>query len=74
MHNEKYHFVAYHSRKFLDTERRYDVHDRELLAIVDALQHWRAYCEGAVSLDIYTNHKNLRYFITTKMLNMRQVR
>ena len=38
-YKKKQHPVAYYSRKFSDIERRYDVHDRELLAIVDSLKH-----------------------------------
>ena len=63
--------MAYYLRKFSDTERRYDIHNKELLIIIDVLQHWRVYYEEAMSLDIYMNHKNLWYFITTKTLNMR---
>ena len=73
-HNEKYHPIAYHSRKFSDTEKKYNVHNKKLLVIIDALQYWRIYCKGAMSLDIYTNHKNLQYFIMIKTFNMRQVR
>jgi len=32
------HPVAYYSRKLKDPERNYDIHDKELLAIVDALR------------------------------------
>ena len=66
--------MAYHSQKFSDIKKKYNVYNRKLLAIIDALQYWRAYCKKAMSLNIYTNHKNLRYFTTTKTFNMRQVR
>jgi len=37
--NEKgiLHTVVYYSRKLKDPERNYDIHDKELLAIVDTL-------------------------------------
>ena len=38
------------------------------------MKHWRVYAEGAPSLDIYTDHKNLLQFIIIKELNRRQVR
>jgi transposase InsO family protein len=66
--------IAYYSRKFTPTEERYDVHDKELLAIVSAMKHWRIYAESCSELTIYTDHKNLTFFTTTKTLNRRQVR
>jgi len=43
--DNRLHPVAFHSRKFQPAEINYDVHDKELLAIVDAFKHWRRYCE-----------------------------
>ena len=61
------HSVAYRSRKFSGSELNYDVHDKELLAIVDAFEEWRAYLKGSRhSIMVYTDHKNLSYFTTTK--------
>jgi len=40
------HPVAFHSRKFQPMEINYEIHDKELLAIVDTFKHWRCYCEG----------------------------
>ena len=73
-HDERMHPVAYYSRSLSPAEQNYDIHDKELLAIVAALEHWRVYAEGSVELTILTDHKNLLYFTTTKMLNRRQVR
>ena len=72
--NRNWHLIAYHSRKFSQAEENYDVHDKELLAIVSALQHWRVYAESCSELTIFTDHKNLTHFTTTKQLNRRQVR
>ena len=55
----KQHLVAYFSRKLSSTKQNYDIHDKELLAIVASLKTWRIYVEGALELTIYTNHKNL---------------
>ena len=66
--------IAYYSRKFTPAEQNYDIYDKELLAIVAAIQHWRIYAESASELTIYTDHKNLLHFTTTKELNRRQVR
>jgi transposase InsO family protein len=72
--NGKWHPIAYHSRKFTSAEENYDVHDKELLAIVVALEHWRVYAESCSDLVIFSDHKNLVNFTTTKVLNRRQVR
>jgi hypothetical protein len=67
--------VAFYSRKMSPAEGNYDIHDKELLAIVAAFQEWRVYLEGAkYSVKVLTDYKNLIYFTTTKKLNRRQVR
>ena len=37
------HPVAYYSATFTLTERNYDIYERELLAIIKVLEHWRQY-------------------------------
>jgi len=67
------HPVAFHSRKFQPAEINYDIHDKELLAIVDAFKHSHRYCEGAEhQIQVFTDHHNQEYFTTTKVLNQRQ--
>lgn len=67
--------VAFYSRKMTPAERNYDIYDKEMLAIVDAVREWRVYLEGAkFTIDIVTDYKNLQYFLTTKALNRRQAR
>ena len=69
------HPVAYHSRKLKDPERNYDIHDKELLAIVDALRKWDTYCKATgPKIEILTDHKNLEYWKTKRDLNLRQAR
>jgi len=69
------HPIAFHSRTFSAPELNYDVHDKELLAIFEAFKIWRHYLEGSASpIDIVTDHKNLEYFLTTKILMHRQAR
>jgi len=69
------HPVAFHSRKFQPVEINYEIHDKELLAIVDAFKHWRRYCEGATNqVQVFSDHQNLEYITTTKILNGRQAR
>jgi len=73
--NGEIHPVAFLSRTLSASELNYDTHDKELLAIFDAFKKWRHYLEGSGSpLDIVTDHKNLEYFSTTKLLTRRQAR
>ena len=51
----------------------YDTHDKELLAIFEAFCSWRHYLEGpAHPIDVVTDHKNLVYFLTSKVLSRQQ--
>jgi hypothetical protein len=71
----KLHPLAFHSRKFSPAEMNYEIHDKELLAIVDSFKLWRRYLEGAMhTVEVYSDHQNLEYFTTTKVLNRRQAR
>ena len=48
-------------------------YDKELLAIHEAFRSWHHYLEGsATPVDIVTDHKNLEYFATTKLLTQQQ--
>ena len=68
------HLVAFYFCTFTMVELNYNIHDKELLTIFEAFKVWRYYLEGlAYSIDIITDHKNLKYFSTTKVLTWRQV-
>ncbi len=70
--DEKLHRVAFYSRKFSGAEINYEIHDKELLAIVDSFQEWRHLLEGTTHpVTVYTDHKNLEYFMTARVLNYR---
>ena len=71
---EKWHSIAYYSRKLSPAEQNYDIADKELLAIVACLKEWHIYIEKTVKTTIYTNHKNFLTFTTTKTLNRKQVK
>jgi len=69
------HPIAYYSRKLKDPECNYDIHDKELLAIMDALCKWDTYCKTTEpKIMILMDHKNLEYWKTKKDLNLRQAR
>ena len=69
------HPIAFYSRKLSKAEQNYKIYGKEMLAIVVCLTKWRVYLEGAQSpTEVYTDHLNLTYFITTKALNAQQPR
>ena len=69
----KLHLIVFHSRTFTSPKLNYNVHDKELLAIFKAFTQWWHYLEGSSTpIDVVTNHKNLEYFSTTKLLTRRQ--
>ena len=73
--DQSLHPVAYHSRKFKPAEINYDIHDKEMLAIVAALKEWEHMLKSCQEeFTVYTDHKNLEYFATTKVLSRRQAR
>ncbi|KAL0554261.1 hypothetical protein IC582_008178 [Cucumis melo] len=65
--------VAYASRQLKSHEQNYPTHDLELAAVVFASKIWRHYLYGE-KIQIFTDHKSLKYFFTQKELNMRQRR
>jgi hypothetical protein len=67
--------VAFLSKALTHPERNYEIHDRELLAIIRALEEWRQFLQGAKhQIEILTDHKNLEYFLSARKLNRRQAR
>lgn len=67
--------VAYHSRRLSSAEVNYPIHDKEMLAIISCLQEWQAELQSVSKpFTIFTDHKNLSYFTTKRLLNERQVR
>uniref|UniRef100_A0A3B3D6E4 Gypsy retrotransposon integrase-like protein 1 n=1 Tax=Oryzias melastigma TaxID=30732 RepID=A0A3B3D6E4_ORYME len=74
-HPPKTYPCAYLSRKLTNTEKNYDVGDRELLAMKEAFGEWRHWLEGAsLTFLVLTDHRNLEYIRTAKRLNPRQAR
>ena len=70
-----WHPVAFYSKSLTPVERNYEIHDKEMLAIIWALEEWQHFLEGAQHpVEIWTDHKNLEYFMTAKKLNRRQAR
>ncbi|KAG7548022.1 Reverse transcriptase domain [Arabidopsis suecica] len=65
--------IAYASRQLRKHEGNYPTHDLEMAAVVFALKIWRSYLYGA-KVQIFTDHKSLKYIFTQPDLNLRQRR
>jgi hypothetical protein len=73
--NGNLHPCAYLSKTLSSAERNYDIYDRELLAVIHALEEWRHYLLGTVHVVmVLTDHKNLTYFRQPHKLSRRQAR
>jgi hypothetical protein len=67
------HPVAFFSKKHSPAECNYEIYDKELMAIVRAFEEWRPELEGTLHpIQVLSDHKNLEYFMTTKLLKRRQ--
>ena len=67
------HPITFYSQTLTTSKLNYDTHNKELLAIYKSFQTWQHHLEGsATPINIVTDHKNLEYFSTTKILSRRQ--
>jgi transposase InsO family protein len=73
--DKEWHPVGYFSKTMQPAECNYPIQDKEMLAIIRALQGWRPELEGLQTrerFDIYTDHRALEYFMSKRLLNSRQ--
>ncbi|MBW0494983.1 hypothetical protein O181_034698 [Austropuccinia psidii MF-1] len=67
------HPIAFDSHKLIPEELNYEIHDKELLGIVWALKHWRAFLLSlSFPFEVLTDHSSLQYFMSSKVLTCRQ--
>ncbi|GJZ16401.1 putative reverse transcriptase domain-containing protein [Tanacetum coccineum] len=52
--------VAYHSEMFQGAQKNYPSYDKELLALHQAVKHWRCYLLGKETV-VHTDHQPLQY-------------
>jgi len=66
--------VAFISKALNETERNYEIHNKEMLGVIRCLEAWKHFLEGArLKFEIWTDHKNIEYFMSSQNLNRRQV-
>lgn len=57
------HPIAYMSKALSTQERNYSITEREALAVLVALEHWRCYLDNGHKFTVYTDHSALKWFI-----------
>ena len=73
--DERWRPVVYIFKSLNEAKKNYEIHDKEMLAIIQCLEAWRHFLVGAKDqFEIWTNHKNLEYFMKAQKLNQRQAR
>ena len=69
------HSVAFFSKKHSPVECNYDIYDKELIAIIHCFKDKYAELESSLHpIRVLSDHKNLEYFMSTKLLSRCQVR
>ena len=62
--------MAFLSKSLNETERNYEIHDKEMLAVIRGLENWRYLLEDVKNkFEVWTDHKNLEYFMKAQKLN-----
>ena len=65
--------VAFLSKSLDETERNYEIHDKEILVVIKELENWKHLLGSSkFKFEVWTNHKNLEYFIKVQKLNRKQ--
>jgi hypothetical protein len=69
----KHHAIAYASKTLIGAQLNYATTEKELLAVVFAIDKFRSYLVGAKVI-VYTDHTALKYFLTKKDAKPRFIR
>ncbi len=69
------HSVIFYSKNMIFAECNYEIYDKELLIIIRCLKHWhlKLKCTN-ISIKIFINHLNLKYFMIIKKLTQWQAK
>jgi transposase InsO family protein len=67
--------IGFYSHVLVGHEANWEIHDKELYAIVESFKRWRPEFQSVRNrIEVFTDHKSLEYFMTTKVLTSKQVR
>ena len=65
--------IVFLSKSLNETVRNYKIYDKEILLIIRRLENWKHLLKSAkFKFEVWTDYKNLEYFIKTYKLNKRQ--
>ncbi len=69
------HSMIFYSKNMISAKYNYEIYNKELLTIIWCLKHWcfELKCTN-ISIKIFINHLNLKYFMIIKKLIRRQTR
>jgi len=71
----QWHLIAFWFRMMIDVERNYETYNQKLLFIVAMFKHWWHYVKDSYhTVEVLTDHNNLKNFMNVQKLNERQVR
>ena len=65
--------IAYESRHLHTTKQSLGIYEKELLAVIHALDSWKHYLLGTAFV-IHTNHQSIKYFMTQTKISDKQMR
>jgi len=55
------------------TPDNYEIHNKEILLVIRELENWKYLLQGVkFKFEVWTDHKNLEYFMKVQKLNQRQ--
>lgn len=73
-HGDDWKPVAFSAKKFDETQLSWPVREKELYAIIHALQTWKIYLEDLDHFDLFTDHKSLEYFLKSTPSSVKELR
>jgi len=60
--DRKWRSVAFLSKSLNEIERNYEIHVKEMLAVIKGLENWKYLLEGAkFKFEVWIDYKNLEY-------------
>jgi len=73
MEDGRWKLVMFLSKSLNETEKNYEIHDKEMLVVIKRLENWKYLLDSAkFKFEVWTDHKNLQYFMKVQNSNQKQ--